>query len=347
MLRLHYSRARRRALHCPGATLRQRGIAAAFTPLMVAVWTSLAPPVLAADLPAVIDHSPLPGNSLTAVGRGGCDGSAEVIFDATLIDPTATLIDFESQPTGAATNPLSLGAVTFSANEIGIASVIGFAANGTEVEGNTLQPLSSAVFGGTYRPITMEFAAPVTHVGFGLFDPNVPGNTVAAYDASGGCLGSAEVTDLGPPGGSTATFIGFVSASPTIARVVYTPVSPGDWYSIDNVRFATIPIIMDTDADGVFDDIDNCTDVPNPGQRDTDGDAIGNFCDADISVPNDCFVDFLDLGTIKAAFVTTPVSPDWNPDADLDASGIVDFPDLGNMKSQFFGPPGPSASGCN
>lgn len=36
---------------------------------------------------------------------------------------------------------------------------------------------------------------------------------------------------------------------------------------------------MDTDLDGVNDDLDNCPNTPNPDQADTDGDGIGDCCD--------------------------------------------------------------------
>lgn len=100
---------------------------------------------------------------------------------------------------------------------------------------------------------------------------------------------------------------------------------------------------LDTDTDGVPDTSDNCSVVANADQRDTDNDGLGNRCDPDIFVPNDNQVNFLDLGTMKAAFFSSPTSPNWNADADLDGTSQVNFLDLGIMKAFFFMPPGPGA----
>ncbi|MBT8143442.1 MAG: hypothetical protein KJO55_02010, partial [Gammaproteobacteria bacterium] len=118
------------------------------------------------------------------------------------------------------------------------------------------------------------------------------------------------------------------------------------WYAqIDNVALrAENCAVGDADFDGVSDDVDNCTDVANPGQEDSNGDGIGNICDADLTGfggLEDCIVNFLDLTAMKSAFFSA------DADADLDSSGFVNFADLTIMKNQFFGPPGPSATGCN
>ncbi|NND60465.1 MAG: hypothetical protein HKN49_09385 [Gammaproteobacteria bacterium] len=104
----------------------------------------------------------------------------------------------------------------------------------------------------------------------------------------------------------------------------------------DNLLFAPQGFV-DSDGDGVGDDVDNCTNVANPGQLDTNGDGYGNICDADLN--NDCSVNFVDLTIMKGAFFST------NPDANLDGVGLVNFADLTIMKSQFFGSPGPSEVG--
>ncbi len=152
-----------------------------------------------------------------------------------------------------------------------------------------------------------------------------------------GDLGDLRV-DSTAGGTATFSFQALVDGTPgdTIINVADYSAAGGS----ETAVAITEILAGDTDGDGVTDDVDNCTLVPNADQRDTDGDGIGNICDADLN--NDCVVNFLDLGIMKSVFFTA------DPDADLDGDGVVNFIDLGIMKSGFFGPPGPSATGaCN
>ncbi|MFK8014075.1 MAG: hypothetical protein AB8G17_01375 [Gammaproteobacteria bacterium] len=90
----------------------------------------------------------------------------------------------------------------------------------------------------------------------------------------------------------------------------------------------------DSDGDGVLAADDNCLDIANADQRDTDGDNIGNACDYDLS--QDCTVNVVDLGLLRARFFSA------DPDADFNGDGVVNVIDLGLLRTGFFGQPGPS-----
>ncbi|MFK8014877.1 MAG: family 16 glycosylhydrolase [Gammaproteobacteria bacterium] len=92
----------------------------------------------------------------------------------------------------------------------------------------------------------------------------------------------------------------------------------------------------DVDEDGVDDASDNCTDLANADQRDSDGDGYGNLCDADLN--NDCVINVVDLGALRAVFFSA------DEDADLNGDGVVNVQDLGLLRNQFFGVPGPSGT---
>ena len=278
-------------------------------------------------------------------------GAVDPVFDACRISAGADLIDFESQPIGATPSPATIDGVSFAADALGIVSLAPFGANGTEVEDNSIVTLNSGtITSGPYVPMTLSFTEPVAQVGFGIWDLNFQGNALAAFDSDGGLLGSLVVPNdlLGPPGGGTAAFIGFVSDTPDIASVVFTPVSTGEFYAIDNVLFTSEIPAPDADGDCVPDFADNCVLAANFDQRDSDGDNLGNACDADIFQPNDCLVNFADLGTLKDAFFARPADANWNPDGDFNGDEVINFGDLGIMKDAFFGPPGPSglANAC-
>lgn len=52
-------------------------------------------------------------------------------------------------------------------------------------------------------------------------------------------------------------------------------------------------------------------------------------------VNKDGVVNFIDLGLIGQAFLSTPSSPNWNPAADLNKDGVVNFLDLGIVGQNF------------
>lgn len=116
----------------------------------------------------------------------------------------------------------------------------------------------------------------------------------------------------------------------------------GDGTATWSAEFGQTVSVADSDGDGVADDQDNCVAATNPAQADSDMDGIGNSCDQDIALPNDCIVNPLDLGALKAAFFSTPGDANWNPDADFTGDDAVNPLDLGAMKGAFFGEPGPS-----
>ncbi|GAF98160.1 unnamed protein product, partial [marine sediment metagenome] len=115
--------------------------------------------------------------------------------------------------------------------------------------------------------------------------------------------------------------------------------------------------ILDTDGDGVPDEIDNCPTIFNIGQldddndlvgnlcdncsvlsnadqRDTDDDGFGNMCDADLN--NDGLVTVTDFLILRGVLNTA------DQDADLNGDGLVTVTDFLILRGQLNQPPGPS-----
>ncbi|MFK8031431.1 MAG: thrombospondin type 3 repeat-containing protein [Gammaproteobacteria bacterium] len=91
---------------------------------------------------------------------------------------------------------------------------------------------------------------------------------------------------------------------------------------------------MDSDSDGVTDPFDNCVLVANAAQTDTDDDGWGNRCDPDFD--NNGVINFQDIATLAAAFLT----PD--PNLDLTGDGVVNFFDIVIIRDFFLATPGPA-----
>ncbi len=76
------------------------------------------------------------------------------------------------------------------------------------------------------------------------------------------------------------------------------------------------PPPVDSDGDGITDNLDNCPDDPNPGQLNTDGDALGDVCDNDDD--NDGLTD-----NLENSIGTDPLL------ADTDGDGLSDGEEVG------------------
>jgi hypothetical protein len=90
------------------------------------------------------------------------------------------------------------------------------------------------------------------------------------------------------------------------------------------------------DCDGVGDQLDNCSETPNPAQDDTDGDSCGNLCDANYDQGGQ--VGFGDFGAFMQNFGTT--NQLYNHTEPVD--DVVGFGDFGFFVANFGVVPGPS-----
>jgi hypothetical protein len=104
------------------------------------------------------------------------------------------------------------------------------------------------------------------------------------------------------------------------------------------LRIKFLSGVEDFDADGVSDNIDNCSEAPNPDQDDTDADQCGNLCDADYD--NSGTVGFEDFGLFTQNFATT--NELYNHTEPVD--DLVGFADFGFFSVNFGTNPGPSGT---
>ncbi len=117
-------------------------------------------------------------------------------------------------------------------------------------------------------------------------------------------------------------------------------------YAIDNL---TIGVLTDSDADGVPDIEDNCTEAPNgplipdgggASQRDADGDGYGNLCDGDLN--NSGLTTAHDYSIWRSVINQLAGSSATAAAADLNGSGRVTVIDYIRLRAMLNLPPGPS-----
>ena len=181
-----------------------------------------------------------------------------------------------------------------------------------------------------------------------------PGTAGAIFVDGGPVFGRMLSILGGFSGGGDYIWFGITRESPLSGPVQHWGVLEGgdlgpDCLAIDDGSCSgfirTAPLYkpaprIDTDADGIFDRNDNCTEVANADQRDTDGDGFGNICDPDFD--NDESVNFQDLEIIRTAFFSNPQLSSWNEHVDLNNDGVVNFVDLGIVRNAMLGEPGPT-----
>lgn len=157
--------------------------------------------------------------------------------------------------------------------------------------------------------------------------------TVESYDETSGTSWNSRSLDISSIAGNANARVRFRLSTDF-------SVTEDGWHVDDiEVRAAGAQCVtsVDSDGDGVSDDLDNCTLVANPDQKDQDGDGYGTACDADFN--NDGNTNFLDLGIFVGNF---QVAGDLI--TDLNGDGTTNFLDFGMFVNMFMQPPGPSGS---
>ena len=133
----------------------------------------------------------------------------------------------------------------------------------------------------------------------------------------------------------------YASQWAVIPGVTTTPRAIWNTY-IAEIEPAPTPI--DTDLDGFFDPLDNCTMTPNPTQLDTDQDGYGNICDADLN--NSGLVTTADFGILRSVLNQAAGSSATAAAADLNGSGTVTTADFAILRARLNTAPGPSGLAC-
>lgn len=101
---------------------------------------------------------------------------------------------------------------------------------------------------------------------------------------------------------------------------------------------------LDSDSDGIADDLDNCLEKVNPNQRDTNSDGYGNICDPDFN--NDGSVNRIDFNTLRSQFGLSEGDLGYDTNIDLNGDNAIGLPDFNIFRTFFGKSPGPSGLSC-
>jgi hypothetical protein len=209
-----------------------------------------------------------------------------------------------------------------------------------------LSSMQAQAIASTDEPLVLEGDEPATPADEGrsfAFVSGLGGQSIRPQLVFGDWFASVYTSTQGANYG--ALFAVFhVDADPRLARFYFKDVDGNvidDFLVRSEVGVVDCP---DADADGVCDEADVCSQVPNATQLDTDLDGYGNACDMDVG--NDGVVGGMDFVAVGRAFGARLGEPDYDPQLDANGDGAIGGPDFAALGRGFGGAPGPSGLAC-
>jgi len=162
--------------------------------------------------------------------------------------------------------------------------------------------------------------------------------------ACGGiCAGNIDTDEEPAPNGDETRVLSLGPGT----YVVWWDQQVGTSPSLDGFQHSdgtlSIEVLPDTDNDGIYDRVDNCTTVANPNQCDSDFDGYGNACDGDLN--NNAATNAQDTSLFRQQLGQPSPGPTYNK-ADLNCNGAVNGQDTTLFRQRLGSPPGPSGLAC-